>query len=349
MHFKVQTEKYLSDTLTPVSVYMKIRKKFTEVLLLESADYRGSENSLSFICFSPLAKFKVEDNKQEVILPGEKNSLEEIVDRGAVLSRLQNFFQELSLEQDNDLPNGFFGYCTYEAVKYFEDIELAAPPSKERQVPEICYAFYEFLIIFNHYKNEIHIIHNQSINSACSRTLEEIKDIIFHSEFSFSEFCTVEEESSNLTDQDTLRVIEKCKSHIARGDVFQIVVSRRFMQKYKGDDFNVYRTLRSINPSPYLFYFDYLDYRIFGSSPEAQLTVKDSVASIYPIAGTYPRRADRANDRELATELQSDPKENAEHIMLVDLARNDLNKHCKNVRVEVFKEVQFYSHVIHLV
>ena len=137
--------------------------------------------------------------------------------------------------------------------------------------------------------------------------------------------------------------------HCKRGDVFQVVLSREFQRKFKGDEFNVYRALRAVNPSPYLFYFDYGDFKLFGSSPEAQIVVKDDQAGIFPIAGTYPRTGDDQKDAQMAEELRSDPKENSEHIMLVDLARNDLSRNARNVKVDTFSEIQYYSHVIHMV
>ncbi|MBE7179038.1 MAG: anthranilate synthase component I family protein, partial [Mucilaginibacter polytrichastri] len=136
---------------------------------------------------------------------------------------------------------------------------------------------------------------------------------------------------------------------IHRGDVFQIVPSRAFSQRFTGDEFNVYRALRSINPSPYLFYFDYGNFKLFGSSPEAQLTINKGEATIYPIAGTFKRTGSDTEDAEIALQLKNDPKESAEHVMLVDLARNDLSRHCDDVEVQAFKEVQFYSHLVHLV
>jgi anthranilate synthase component 1 len=331
--YKVITEKFLADTLTPVNVFLRLRQKFPEILLLESADYRGSENSLSFICFNPLLKFTADEKSEPK----------------KVLQDLIKFISSVEIEQDEKIPNGFFGYCTYDAIRFFEDIELKAEKEELRAIPEIRYGFYEFVIVFNHFKNEISLLHNKAVNGKASLTLENVKEIIFRGDIGSYPFKREGSETSNLSDAEHLEMINKCKKHIARGDVFQIVPSRRFIQKYSGDEFNVYRVLRSINPSPYLFYFDFGDYRMFGSSPEAQISIKNKSASIYPIAGTYPRSADHANDRELAETLKADPKENAEHVMLVDLARNDLSKHCKGVNVEVYKEVQFYSHVIHLV
>lgn len=350
LSYKVQVEKFLADTLTPVNVYLRLRQKYPEVLLLESTDYRGSENSLSFICFNPLVTFSVREGSAEVSFAGapEKNILKP--PGCEITEELASFISSLELDQKEEVPNGFFGYCTYDSVKYFEDINIAAVQDPARKIPDIRYSFYEFLIVFNHFKNEIHILHNKGGHTGTTQNLQDVKQFIFSSHFPSYGFEAVGTEQSNITDDEQIEIIASCKKHIARGDVFQIVPSRRFIQKFRGDDFNVYRTLRSINPSPYLFYFDYGDYRIFGSSPEAQIGIKNGTeASIFPIAGTLPRRADRSNDAELAEELLKDPKENAEHVMLVDLARNDLSKHCSNVTVDVYREVQFYSHVIHLV
>ena len=139
--------------------------------------------------------------------------------------------------------------------------------------------------------------------------------------------------------------IESCH----RGDVFQIVLSRRFRQAFSGDEFNVYRALRNINPSPYLFFFDYGDYKLMGSSPESQLIIQNGKAIVHPIAGTFKRTGDDEIDQKMAEELLKDPKENAEHVMLVDLARNDLSRMCDDVTVAHYRQVQYYSHVIHLV
>jgi anthranilate synthase component 1 len=173
------------------------------------------------------------------------------------------------------------------------------------------------------------------------------------------DFHPVGEVSSTLTDDEHRANIRKGIQHCLRGDVFQIVLSRRFIQKYEGDDFKLYRALRSINPSPYLFYFDFGGFRIFGSSPETHCRIVRSersevrgekdVAYIDPIAGTTKRTGDAEADRRGAEYLRNDPKENAEHVMLVDLARNDLSRNCHHVKVDFYKDLQYYSHVIHLV
>jgi anthranilate synthase component 1 len=345
---KTNYKKLLADTITPVSIYLKIRDKYANTLLLESSDYHSNDNSYSYICFAPLSKFEVKDGEIIKQLPDDTIETISIDDKGLVLKSL-TAYRKSFLTEDLDLPfinNGLFGYIAYDAVRYFEDIEIDHFTSDERKIPEILYSVYQFVIVINHFKNELYIIENYYDKQ---KGLEEIETIIGNKNFASFKFSSEGEEKSNFNDEEFLDVIKKCKEHCHRGDVFQIVPSRRFSQSFKGDEFNVYRALRSINPSPYLFYFDYGSFKIFGSSPEAQIVIKDGKASIHPIAGTFKRTGDDKSDAELAKKLFDDPKENSEHVMLVDLARNDLSRHGKNVTVDTFKEIQFYSHVIHLV
>jgi anthranilate synthase component 1 len=252
----------------------------------------------------------------------------------------------------NNLPfisSGVFGYTAYDSVRYFEDIDIKTYETDYRKIPDLQYHVFRFTIAFNHFNNEIYIIDNRFPQTDAQDGIEAIYALIQNNDFAQYKFSLVQREESNFTDEEFLHVLEKGKEHCRRGDVFQMVLSRRFSRQYKGDDFNVYRSLRSVNPSPYLFYFDYGSFRIFGSSPEAQIIIKNDKASIYPIAGTFRRSGDDTRDAQLAEQLLNDPKENSEHIMLVDLARNDLSRHGENVKVETLKEVQYYSHVIHLV
>jgi anthranilate synthase component 1 len=345
---KTNYKKLLADTITPVSIYLKIRDKYANTLLLESSDYHSNDNSYSYICFAPLSKFEVKDGEIIKQLPDDTIETIPIDDKSLVLKSL-TAYRKSFLTEDLDLPfinNGLFGYIAYDAVRYFEDIEIDHFTSDGRKIPEILYSVYQFVIVINHFKNELYIIENYYDKQ---KGLEEIETIIGNKNFASFKFFSEGEEKSNFNDEEFLDVIKKCKEHCHRGDVFQIVPSRRFSQSFKGDEFNVYRALRSINPSPYLFYFDYGSFKIFGSSPEAQIVIKDGKASIHPIAGTFKRTGDDKSDAELAKKLFDDPKENSEHVMLVDLARNDLSRHGKNVTVDTFKEIQFYSHVIHLV
>jgi anthranilate synthase component 1 len=268
----------------------------------------------------------------------------------SITRELKNFIDRFECEKSvfPFVTNGLFGYVTFDAVRYFEDIEINTYPTEYRKIPDIQYHFYKYIIVFNHFNNEVHIFENATIPSGMSG-VERIEHIILKKDFATYPFSLAEREESNYTDEEYIQLVEKGIQHCMRGDVFQIVLSRRFSRQYKGDDFNVYRSLRSVNPSPYLFYFDYGSFRLFGSSPEAQIVIKKNTAIIYPIAGTFRRTGDDIKDYNLAMQLLNDPKENAEHVMLVDLARNDLSRHCKNVKVDTLKEVQYYSHVIHLV
>lgn len=246
--------------------------------------------------------------------------------------------------------NGLFGYFTHEAVEYYETIRLKQSDDTTRTIPVMQYHVYRYIIAIDHFKNELYIFYNQFEGEDIANAgIQRIEDLIKNKNFPEYGFQSKNDEQSNLTNDEFIAIVEKMKQHIYRGDVFQIVPSRAFSKQFTGDEFNVYRALRSINPSPYLFYFDFGDFRIFGSSPEAQITIKNRVASIFPIAGTFKRSGDDEKDAELAQSLKNDPKESSEHVMLVDLARNDLSRHCEQVEVKAFKEVQYYSHLIHLV
>lgn len=344
---KTHYKKILADTLSPVSIYLKIRDKFPNSMLLESSDYHGNDNSFSYICCNPMASIKIHGNTLTKVFP---DSTKEIyrVENNEVTSELYQFTTQFEIENDEDfkfINNGLFGYTSYDAVKYFETIDIA---SKENsvEIPEIQYAVYQNIIAINHFKNEAYIF------SHCyekESNINELHHIITMDRFALYDFETINKIDSNLTDEEFKKHVEIAKTHCQRGDVFQLVLSRKFQQDFKGDDFNVYRALRSINPSPYLFYFDYGSFKIFGSSPEAQLVVKNRNAEIHPIAGTFARSGDDMKDSELAQKLVKDEKENSEHVMLVDLARNDLSRHCMDVTVENYREIQFFSHVIHLV
>jgi anthranilate synthase component 1 len=350
--FKINTthKKLLADTTTPVSIYLRLRDVFPNSLLLESSDYHSRENSLSYICCAPISGFvldndelkkKFPDGSTEVSAPGTFELTDEI---NSFLSRF-----ETDAQTGKVISNGLFGYFTHEAVEHFETIKLKETADNPRKIPVMQYHIYSYIIAVDHFKNELYIFHNQVLGQPETNGLEKLEYLIKNKNFPEYTFESKEAEQSNLTNEEFIAIVEKMKTHIYRGDVFQIVPSRAFSRKFLGDEFNVYRALRSINPSPYLFYFDFGDFRIFGSSPEAQITIKNRIASIFPIAGTFKRSGDDEKDAEIARQLEADPKESAEHVMLVDLARNDLSRHCEQVSVKAFKEVQYYSHLIHLV
>ncbi len=342
-HYK----KILADTITPVSIYLKIRDKFPNSILLESSDYHANDNNFSYICCNPIASIKVEGTTITQTFPdgsGKSNSIESV----GVIEEIHKFTQRFKVDGKKDfkfINNGIFGYTAYDAVKYFEDVNISKKDNSV-SIPEIYYAVYQNIIAIDHQKNEAYIFAHcfHSDNN-----IDELLQLIQTRQYASYDFKTKGKITSNLTDDDYKAHVELAKKHCARGDVFQLVLSKQFSQEFSGDEFNVYRALRSINPSPYLFYFDYGNFKIFGSSPEAQLVVSDGKAEIHPIAGTFKRTGNDLKDAQLAEELIKDDKENSEHVMLVDLARNDLSRNGSAVTVENYREVQFFSHVIHLV
>lgn len=349
MKYKLKTsyKKILADTITPVSIYLKIRDKFPNSILLESSDYHGNENSFSYICCNPIASITVKNQQIIQLFPDGTIEKSIIIKTTNVPQFVHDFSRKFESESQDFkfINNGLFGYINYDAVQYFEDVTITKKPD-DVDIPDIYYAVYQNIIAINHFKNEAYIFahtYNSESNIAAINQLIENKN------FASYTYENGSDETSNLTDEEFKEHVELAKKHCFRGDVFQLVLSRRFSQSFKGDEFNVYRALRSINPSPYLFYFDYGNFKIFGSSPEAQLVVKDGKAEIHPIAGTFKRTGNDEKDLIAAKSLAQDEKENAEHVMLVDLARNDLSRNGRNVEVETYKEIQFFSHVIHLV
>ena len=347
--FKINTnfKQILADTITPVSVYLKIRDKFPNSLLLESSDYRANENSFSYICFNPIANIKIENEVVNQQFPDGTSHVFNIDMSTNIPEIIQNFASQF-ISQKNDfkfINNGLFGYISYDAVRYFEKIDIIKKEDN-LEIPDVYYAVYQNIIAINHFKNEAFIFCHSSDNE---NNITEIEQLLQTKNFVSHNYFNQGKSISNLTDEEFKANVAIAKKHCQRGDVFQLVLSRRFTQNFKGDDFNVYRALRSINPSPYLFFFDYGNFKIMGSSPEAQIIVKNRKAEIHPIAGTFKRTGHDEQDAVLAKKLQNDPKENSEHVMLVDLARNDLSRHGNNVVVENYSEVQFFSHVIHLV
>ncbi len=345
MNIKTSYRKLLSDLTTPVSTYLKLRERYAEVLLLESSDYSSKEGSLSFICFDPLATLEI---KAHVVVQNDfgahSSSQKQLVD---VVEEVSSFVEKYKIDAPQEIQSflGLFGYTSFDAVQYFESIVL--DDQKPRyNVPDIRYDMFRNIIVFDHFYGRMYVIENVPENSTSQ--MEKILTLINKQDHQTFRFSTNGPEERNMTDEAFMSNVTLSKSFCQRGDVFQIVPSGRYAQKFRGDEFNVYRSLRSINPSPYLFYFDYGSYKIFGSSPEAQMVIKDKVAEIHPIAGTFKRTGNVENDIASAKALSEDPKENAEHTMLVDLARNDLSKNTTNVHVEKYKEVQYFSHVIHL-
>ncbi|HLV41072.1 MAG TPA: anthranilate synthase component I family protein [Brumimicrobium sp.] len=354
MKYKIYTkyQKKLADLYTPVNLYNKLRDHFPNALLLEGADYHNRTDSKSFICLEPIAGFEASGNEYQYNLPNQEEVIIKAEKSKEVFEALQIFIARFE-QTTTDLPfnvQGLWGYSAFEAVQYMEEIELATKKSELKDNPDLKYQLFRYVLVFDHFKNEIYISQNE-VNTGAEfddkiETIEQLININNLPHFSFS---TVGEETSNLTNDEYMEMVKKGIHHCKVGDTFQLVLSRAFQQKYKGDDFNLYRCLRSINPSPYLFYFDYGDFKIFGASPESQLQVNNGEAFINPIAGTVLRGDSQEDDRKRAEELKENPKEMSEHVMLVDLARNDLSKNSEKVTIESYAEIQFFSHVIHMV
>ena len=346
--FKTKVKKVLADTITPVSIFMKIRNIYPQSLLLESSDYRGNENSYSFVCIEQIASYTLDNWQVKEEYPDGKTSEYILEDQKNFNHSFSDFVQRFHhLENGNAPLNGLFGYSTYDAVQYFETIRFDVPVKKEYKIPDLKYGIFRYIIAINHHKNIMYIVEN--LFDGFDSKIDKMELLLYNMNIQTGKFKIVSKEQSNITDQEYMDMVSNGKKHCFRGDVFQIVMSRQYSQPFEGDDFNLYRALRSINPSPYLFYFDYGDYRIFGSSPEAQLKIKNGRAFINPIAGTFKRTGDDIKDKESAERLAKDPKENSEHVMLVDLARNDLSRYGYDVKVDNYREIQFYSHVIHMV
>ena len=347
--YKIKTyrKKILADTLTPVSIYQKIRDKYSNSVLLESSDYGANDNSYAYVCFNPISSFKVYNNLIEKKYPDNSTQQTKLTKTNLVVNELDDYFKIFQTEKSDAkfFENGLIGYINYDAIEHFENINFQAKEN-DIKIPEIFYAFYSNIIIINVFNNEALLLHH-SFNQ--KNNLKKIEELLKSNKISKFDFHKSGDITSNLKDNEYVDLVKKGIKHCKRGDVFQIVLSRKFKQSFEGDEFNLYRALRSINPSPYLFYFDYGGYKIFGSSPEAQLVVKNSKAEIHPIAGTFIRTGNDIEDSIKAKKLAVDQKENSEHMMLVDLARNDLSRNGNNVKVEKDREIQFYSHVIHLV
>lgn len=341
-NYTTKTKTILADLYTPVNVYMRLRDIYPQSAILESSDYHDKDNSRSFIGINPIASVTVSHGVARCYYPDGTTTESNISNSNPVEKVMNDFISSFHVEGENASMCGLYGYTTFNAVRYFENIQVMDSTEERNDAPDIYYIMYQDIIVFDHYRGLMTLV-------TLGDSLETLMRQVNRSNVTAYDFHAVGEVTSTLTDEEHKANIRKCIAHCQRGDVFQIVISRRFIQKYEGDDFRLYRTLRSINPSPYLFYFDFGGFRIFGSSPETHCRIEGEKAFIDPIAGTTPRTGNAEQDRKNAEYLRNDPKENAEHVMLVDLARNDLSRNCHNVHVDFYKDMQFYSHVIHLV
>ena len=345
-------KKMLADVFTPVGIYLRVRDRFRDTVLLESTDHNAAENSYSFICINAIGGIEISSAKNiEFKLPGQQPEKTSVANPAEVPVQLWNFMQRFDVQQpavkEGKFAQGLFGYTSFDAVQFFDTIVLNKANAEAPVIPLMRYRLYQYVIAFNHFKDELIICENKV--AGVESELDAVESLIRSKDVPQFPFRAAGEESSNMTDDAYRQMVQQGIDRCLRGDVFQIVLSRRFQQEFTGDEFNVYRALRSVNPSPYLFFFDYGDYKLMGSSPEAQLIIQNGKAIVHPIAGTFKRSGDEDTDRLMTEKLLLDAKENAEHVMLVDLARNDLSRACAEVEVSQYRQVQYYSHVIHLV
>lgn len=346
-NYHTHSRTLLGDLHTPVSVYLKVRDLFPQSALMESSDYHGSENNRSFIALCPLASMSVEHGKAVFRLPDGERSERELSDAHSLNEAMNDFMKRFCIRGEYSHYCGLYGYTSFNAVRYTEGIAVKDSREDINDAPDLLNIIYKYIIVFNDYRHELLLL--EMTGEEEESNLERIVKAIQDRNYTAYDFRAVGPVTSTLTDEEHKANIRCGIAHCLRGDVFQIVLSRRFEQAYVGDDFKLYRALRSINPSPYLFYFDFGGFRLLGSSPETHCRIESRRAYIDPIAGTTKRTGRKDEDEAAARYLHDDPKENAEHVMLVDLARNDLARNCHDVRIEFFKEMQYYSHVIHLV
>lgn len=337
-----------ADMATPVGIYLKIRDLYPMSALLESSDYHTSQNSVSYIGVNPIGSFTVAHEKITASWPDGTITVTPVTPGTDVVRALKEYIESYALTGDKARDvNGLFGYTAYDAVRYFEKVSITKPVKELDSIPDLKYVLYRHVIRVNHYKSQMTVY--EHLMPGEESTIDELVSVMNNNNVAQYPFAVSGEATSSITDEEYKEMVRRGVGHALRGDVFQIVLSRRFSQRYTGDDFNVYRALRCVNPSPYLFYFDFGDFRVFGSSPETHLRVSGNTAYIDPIAGTFRRTGDDARDHELAQALLNDEKENAEHVMLVDLARNDLSRGGGRVEIDFLRQIQYYSHVIHMV
>lgn len=351
--FSTSYKKILADVYTPVGIYLRLRDRYRDTILLESTDLHAGDNSYSIIGINAIAGIEISNkNEVETKYPNQQPQKTVLDASGDIVAMAWDFMERFQTDENCIKPvsiaQGLFGYTSYDAVQFFEKINFIDKPAQQPVgIPLMRYRLYQYVIIINHFKDEMFICENHF--EGMESNIDALESLIKSKDVPVFPFDAVNEETSNITDEAYKEMAQRGIDACHRGDVFQVVLSRRFYQQFSGDEFNVYRALRSINPSPYLFYFDYGDYKLMGASPESQLLIDNGLATVHPIAGTFKRTGDDDTDKTLAIELENDAKENAEHVMLVDLARNDLSRVCNEVTVTAFKKIKYYSHVIHLV
>lgn len=340
--YTTQHIKISADHLTPVLIYQRVKEIYPCSSLLESFEQRNHQQHYSYIAFDRLGHFQYENGKITTRIA--KNIFSKEIHPSEIISELDQQLNNISFSAF-EFPfstGGFLGYLSYDAAIAHHELSEGL----NSEIPLFKYQFYKYFLVFDHFRDEVHLFENLLEEESC---IDEITHFIQNGKTSENLFNLNGDEIADMGNEEFISLAKNAKNHCARGDVFQLVLSRKFEQKFKGDDFAIYRELRRLNPSPYLFYFDFGNFHLFGSSPEAQLILKKNIAKVNPIAGTYKKTGDSIHDNQQKENLLKDEKEIAEHMMLVDLARNDLNKTGLGAKVIKFREIEEYSHVFHLV
>lgn len=345
--FTTNTKKVMGDLHTPVSLYLKIRDAFPQSALLESSDYHSNENSKSFIGLQPIANIDINNGEVLEVLPDGTHHTAMLSDTYTISEAVTRYMSKFEISGQNSDVFGLFGYTTFNCVKYTDNIKIKESKEDRNDAPDMRYILYKILMVFDHQNDELTLV--ELLADGEESKLSKVESLINARNFASYNFHKDGDEWSTISDEEFKSNVREGINQCVEGNVSQIVLSRRFVQQFTGDDFKVYRALRTINPSPYLFYFDFGGFRIFGSSPETHCQIRGEVISIDPIAGTAQRTGKISEDQAASERLKLDPKENDEHMMLVDLARADLSLNAHNVRLDFLRQVQYYSHVIHLV
>lgn len=349
------TVEYVADTETPITLYLKLLDQGPSCLLesVEGGQYLGR---YSFIALDPIVTFRSAGGDGALVFPdGRAENVS-----GPPLKTLREIMQSFRVpERENNLRfwGGAVGFTAYDAVRSLE--KLPGTPVDELQMPDCIYFFPSTVVIFDHVRHTVTLSVNLPLDGedpcvvykrAVSK-LKQIRDKLQRSIPYTGEFTLQGAIKEDLSDDEFVQRVQRAQEYIRAGDIIQVVLSRRYALNFDGDDFAIYRRLRSVNPSPYMYYFNLGDIKVIGSSPEMLVRVENETVTTCPIAGTRPRALDPEEDRRLAGELLDDEKERAEHLMLVDLGRNDLGRVSVpgTVKVPRFMEVDYYSHVMHIV
>lgn len=352
------SKRMLADVLTPVSLFLSIREAADHPFLLESVEGGEHLARYSFIGRNPYQKLIFDGKSTTIELPdGSSNTLEESY--FYALEQLTNQHSEPKIAELPRLTGGAVGYSSYDTIREVE--HLPDGPKPDLDMPEALWCFYDEIFAFDHVKQQVVLMKTVFVEGStdlkeayqqAEKSLDEMEKSALQAIKPAGEFeLDANKITSNIEEKRFYEIVEKAKEYIYEGDIFQVVLSQRFEVPFRGDKFTLYRALRMVNPSPYLFFLDFDNFAMVGSSPEVLVRVTEKEVRLLPIAGTRPRGSNHDEDLQYEEDLKNDPKEIAEHIMLVDLGRNDLSRVCipGSVHLERNQSIERFSHVMHIV